>query len=403
MFQGWTSDLPTQLWVAPRHLEAISLLLAPLFLLRKMKTAYVFIGYTLASCLILLSIFWWKIFPTCWVEGSGLTPFKIASEYIICAILLAAAFLLYQKREMFDKSVFRLIVASIFMTIASEISFTLFVDLFGFFNQLGHFFMIISFYLIYRATIQIGLQKPYSLLFRNLKRSEEELERANVELAGYAHTVSHDLKGPLTAIEIASDALVSLAKEPQTEEIRRKSEKLAENITISVNRSSELIEDVLNLAEAGQTPKDVSRVDVSETMARLLEERARDIEKKGIQVKVDNDLGYVTASPTHIYEVFTNLISNAIKYNDSKKPVIEISYLGDVERDAHRYLVRDNGSGIPPESLDNIFVPFFKEATGGTGLGLSIVEKIIKLYDGEINAYNDNGACFEFVLRDFKE
>ena len=96
-----------------------------------------------------------------------------------------------------------------------------------------------------------------------------------------------------------------------------------------------------------------------------------------------------------------NLISNTIKHNDSENPVLEISYLGDDEGGLHRYLVRDNGSGVPPDDLESIFIPFIKGQTGDTGLGLSIVEKIVKVYHGEIRAYNDNGACFEFTLRDY--
>jgi signal transduction histidine kinase len=65
-------------------------------------------------------------------------------------------------------------------------------------------------------------------------------------------------------------------------------------------------------------------------------------------------------------------------------------------------LVRDNGSGIPPDLLGRLFIPFVKREGGGSGTGLAIVEKIVKIYNGSIRAYNDNGACFEFVLHDYQ-
>jgi signal transduction histidine kinase len=108
----------------------------------------------------------------------------------------------------------------------------------------------------------------------------------------------------------------------------------------------------------------------------------------------------VKASETHVYQVFANLVRNAIKYNDSEGAEIGIYPVhaaGDSENWFH---VRDNGSGIPEEDLDNIFTPFFKGETGETGIGLSIVEKILRIYHGDIRVYNDDGACFEFTFRD---
>lgn len=235
------------------------------------------------------------------------------------------------------------------------------------------------------------------------KRREEELQRINTELEGFAHTVSHDLRGPLTTITLASDNLREILKLPRTDENELEIEELVEMISNSVDKSDGLIEDLLALAESGQAPGEVSAVDVGEIVERVIEERAGDIEEKEITVMVDDNLGHIMANPTQTYQLFSNLIGNAIKHNDSRKPVIEVSYLGDDERGAHRYLVRDNGSGIPPEELDKIFIPFFKGETGETGIGLSIVEKIVKVYGGEIKAYNDNGACFEFVLKDYQK
>ena len=177
IFQGYGTNLPAQLWIATRYMESLSLLIAPLFLARRLRTDFVLMIYAVVTVLVLGSVFYWHIFPTCFVEGEGLTPFKKISEYIISIILIGAITVLFQKRKEFDERVFRLLVASIALTIASELAFTFYIHAYGFSNLVGHYLKIISFYLIYKAIIETGLVKPYDLLFRNLKQREESLRK----------------------------------------------------------------------------------------------------------------------------------------------------------------------------------------------------------------------------------
>lgn len=176
------TNLAAQLWISSRYTESISLLVAPLMFGRKPR-ARLWLGlYGAATVGVLTSVFLWKVFPTCFVEGAGLTRFKVFSEYVICAILLAAAGLLIRRRDRFDPGVARLIVWSILLTVLGELAFTLYKDSFGFFNLLGHYFKIVSFYLIYRAVIHIGLVAPQMVLFRDLQRSRGSLQVARDKL-----------------------------------------------------------------------------------------------------------------------------------------------------------------------------------------------------------------------------
>jgi len=93
-------------------------------------------------------------------------------------------------------------------------------------------------------------------------------------------------------------------------------------------------------------------------------------------------------------------MDNAIKHNAGRDLKIEVSYLGDDGDGGHRYLFRDNGSGVAPENIGKIFRPFYS-GMNETGIGLATVAKIVKVYGGSISAYNDGGACFEFVMRDY--
>ena len=184
IFHGYGANLPTQLWIAARYMESLSLLIAPLFLTRRLKPDLALMIYALVTALVLGSVFYWHIFPTCFVEGVGLTPFKKISEYIISIILIGAITFLFQKRKEFDERVFRLLVAAMVVTIAAELAFTFYVSAYGFSNLVGHYFKIISFYLIYKAIIETGLTKPYDLLFRNLKQSEDALRESEERFKG---------------------------------------------------------------------------------------------------------------------------------------------------------------------------------------------------------------------------
>ncbi len=182
IFPGYDANLPTQLWIATRYIESLTLLIAPFFVSRKLETNISFLSYVVAIFLLLGTIFYWQIFPDCFIEGSGLTPFKKISEYIISLILVSSIVVLMKRRSEFDRDVFSLIVASIILTIGAELAFTFYVSVYGFSNLIGHYLKIISFYLLYKAIIETGIIKPYNLLFRSLKHSNEALQKARDEL-----------------------------------------------------------------------------------------------------------------------------------------------------------------------------------------------------------------------------
>ena len=203
VFRAYGADLATQLWIVARYMEAGSLLLAPCFLSRALRVYLGLAAYAALTALALASIFVWDIIPTCFVEGSGLTPFKKVSEYVICLLLAAAAAFLWARREYLDPGVLRLILASIAVAVASELAFTFYRDPYAFANLLGHFFKIISFYLLYRAIVETGLEEPFELLFRRL-RERELRERAVLDASAEAILLCDASGLVLSANEAAS-------------------------------------------------------------------------------------------------------------------------------------------------------------------------------------------------------
>jgi membrane-associated sensor protein len=193
VFQGYDANLPTQLWIAARYLQSISLFIAPLFLSRRwINVDYIFLVYSFVTALVLMTIFW-NIFPVCYLEGIGLTTFKRVSEYVICLILIGAIIALFRVRNEFDEGVFWLLVVAIVLTIGAELAFTFYISVYGFSNLVGHYLKLISFFLIYKALIETALVKPYNLIFRRtsdllsgrLKKCKEELrlQRDNLDKA----------------------------------------------------------------------------------------------------------------------------------------------------------------------------------------------------------------------------
>ncbi|MBU1105341.1 MAG: PAS domain S-box protein [Candidatus Riflebacteria bacterium] len=187
VFTGHDTDLPTQLWIIARYLESVTLLLAPVFLRHKFKPTIVLSCYTAIVLILLLSVFLWQIFPACFIEGVGLTAFKTISEFIICFILLGAIALLFNRRSEFNRKIFGLIVASIFIKMFAELMFASYMTVYGLINVAGHVFKTLSFYLIYLAIIYSGLKEPFTVLFRKLKKSETEYKSLFEEnLSGFA-------------------------------------------------------------------------------------------------------------------------------------------------------------------------------------------------------------------------
>jgi PAS domain S-box-containing protein len=193
------SNLATQLWMAGRFLEASAMLLAMLIPRRRLNATALLGGCAAVTALLLLSIFQWHIFPTCFVDtagpGAGITPFKQAGEWAVMAVMTAALGLLVWRRRQFDRPVLLWLAGSIVCTILAEEAFTLYkFDVYGPINQLGHILKLIAFYCIYKALVETGLRRPYDLLFRDLRASRERLAKSHDELEVRVRERTADLR-----------------------------------------------------------------------------------------------------------------------------------------------------------------------------------------------------------------
>lgn len=189
-----------QLWVAARYVQSAALLLAPLFVVRKVRAGPVFGGFAAAAAALLIAIFG-GIFPDCVGRPGGPTGFKIGSDCAISGLGAAAVWALWRVRSRFDLDVYRLLVRSILFLIATEMASAVYVDAFVYNNLVAHYFKVISFYLVYKAVIETGLLRPYDLLFRNLKASEGEVTAARNALEARVAEQTAELRAANARLE----------------------------------------------------------------------------------------------------------------------------------------------------------------------------------------------------------
>ncbi|MEE9509068.1 MAG: MASE3 domain-containing protein, partial [Candidatus Bathyarchaeia archaeon] len=406
VFQGSGGNLSTSLWIGARSIQAISLLIAPLMIRRKMNITSLFVGFSVVISLLMGSIFIWDVFPTCYIDGVGLTPFKVYSEYVISLILLGSLGLLIRYRNRFSSSVFRLLAASIILTIGSELAFTFYVSVFGLFNTFGHYFKMIAFYLVYKAIIHTGIVNPYDLIFRDLSNRTEELYHANVRLKelgsiknSFISSMSHELRTPLNSIIGFTGIMLQGMAGELTEEQRKQ-------LTI-VKKSGDhllvLISDLIDVSriEANQIKLDIKEFNFSDMMWELLDSFKVATDKKGLKLvlKMPETL-MVESDERRMKQIIMNFVSNAVKFTD--EGAIEIHV---VEADEKvEVSVKDTGMGLKDEDMDMLFKQFSRirvegrTTVEGTGLGLYISKKMSDLLSGKIKVESEYGVGSKFTV-----
>ena len=177
IFTDFDANLPTQLWIAARFLQALTLVAAPFTIKRHLRLDGIIAVFILATTLLIAAVFR-GYFPVCYLEGSGLTSFKIMSEYLIVAMIIASIALLHRVRNYFNVATYRTLVAAAAFLVCAEMAFTYYIGVYDLANMLGHIFKLASFYLVYRAIFVIGVRDPLSIVYNELKQKEAELREA---------------------------------------------------------------------------------------------------------------------------------------------------------------------------------------------------------------------------------
>jgi signal transduction histidine kinase len=254
--------------------------------------------------------------------------------------------------------------------------------------------------LLARVRTHVELARIRRECVAQLQQMNRELEAANTELDAFASSVSHDLRGPLTAIKGFSTLVV----QDYAAEMPPEALELLEDVRTATSRMEQLIDDLLRFARLARQPLSKQSVDVNGIVRTVLSEVAPEHAGRDVDVQVD-PLPEVVADPSLLTQVFANLLSNAFKFTRHRqRATIEIgSQRGD---GANVFFVRDNGAGFDMRHASRLFGIFQRLHThdefAGTGVGLSLVHRIVKRHGGEISAQGkvDNGATFRFSIPD---
>ena len=255
-----------------------------------------------------------------------------------------------------------------------------------------------------------SMYKDLQIKQQQLIAAKESAEMANREKSRFLSNMSHELRTPMHAI--LSFASMALKKPDDQEKVVR----YLNNIKISGNRLTNLLNDLLDLAklESGKIELDLNIEDVTAVVEYALTEVESLIAEKSITIEFDNSQYFECYLDRKlIIQVLINLFSNAIKFSPSESKISILldkheMVLGDGIQEAIKISVIDEGIGIPQNELGHVFDKFIQSSktqtqAGGTGLGLPITKEIIELHSGKIWAESssgnlDKGSVFKILL-----
>lgn len=302
-----------------------------------------------------------------------------------------------------------LVSSSIAVTAFSELSFTLYLDVYGLFNMLGHILKLISFYLIYLSIVRVGITIPHALLFRATKENEERLQRIVEEktrgilklqerlleiergaaFGEVAASVIHDMKSPM-------QTLLNLVFMLRNSESVGRDEKLKGILDRIDQQISYLNNVTLELKQYAKPMKpSISPVDLNELLRGVLKSIEIPSNIKA-EINLPEGLPKILADPIFMQRTFHNVILNAIEAMPGGG-ILRVS----AEKEGNQLVVTvsDTGVGIAPEDKEKLFRPMFTTKKGGTGLGLAISKRLLESIGGSIDFTSEKGKGTTFRIR----
>ncbi len=254
-----------------------------------------------------------------------------------------------------------------------------------------------------------------------LAEANVELASSNAELDAFAYVAGHDLKEPLRGINKYAHRLLEDARAGRTQD---NTERLEWLLRLTV-RMDTLLDALLHYSQVGRLSLDFADIELGPVLIEAIEMLGARLAESQVEVRVPRHLPAAHGDRARVREIFSNLISNAAKYNDKRPAWVEIGYIGVHEdREAHAALarpastpsearndtlfyVRDNGIGIEERHKVRVFEIFRRLHAhdafgGGSGAGLTIARKMVEQHGGRIwfESQPGSGTSFYFTLPD---
>jgi light-regulated signal transduction histidine kinase (bacteriophytochrome) len=236
---------------------------------------------------------------------------------------------------------------------------------------------------------------------QQLEQSNHDLQTVNQELEAFSYSVSHDLRAPLRAIDGFSRILIKEYADAMPAEARE----YLEDVRTNTQQMGHLVDDLLAFSRLGRQPVNKQLVQPARVARQCFDDLIVQQPRRRVEIQI-GALAPCSADVTLLKQVWTNLISNALKYTARRDvPIIEIGGLSENSSGEQTYFVKDNGVGFDMKYSNKLFGVFQRlhraEDYEGTGVGLAIVQRIIHRHGGRVwaEAQPEKGATFYFTLQ----
>ena len=230
-----------------------------------------------------------------------------------------------------------------------------------------------------------------------LAHKTRELAQSNAELQQFAYVASHDLQEPLRMVA----SYTQLLGKRYQGKLDKDADEFIGYAVDGATRMQRLIRDLLEYSRVGSENKSLEHTDCEVVLRQVLDNLSASVRERHAEVTHD-PLPIVHANPTHLTQVFQNLIGNALKFQGDSPAKIHVG--ARTLPDGWEFSIRDNGVGIPADQLGRIF-SIFQRLHGqseypGTGIGLAICKRIVEKYGGNIRVESElgTGSIFYFTL-----
>lgn len=234
-------------------------------------------------------------------------------------------------------------------------------------------------------------------LNNRMKKRAEELANSNIELERFAYVASHDLQEPLRMIT----SFLQLFQKRYKDKIDETADQYIHFAIDGAERMKVLIMDLLDYSRVGSSVEVFQEVDLNVLLSELQGMFSKTCEENNGTIRVQK-MPIVKANKTQLFQLFQNLVANALKYHSERAPEVDIGY--EEKETAYQFVIKDNGIGIDPMFHEKIFVIFHRLHSrteyGGTGIGLAVCKKIVERHGGSIwvESAPGMGSSFYFTL-----